>query len=934
VIAFPHSLTPRALPPFPATNGDVAAAIRAHDWSAFPLGSPQAWPTALRLAIELILASPESMFLAWGPELLFFHNDTYSPILGPRRTHALGVPIADLWPDVWDQVRPIAESALAGEASRFDNLPLTMARYGDAEQTWWSFSYSPLRDESGTVVGLFCVTNETTRQVLASRRQAFNAALDDALRGLSDPVEIQAAACATFGEHLGVGCVGYAEAIDETGERTFIERDWTAPGFASAAGLHVLDEYGPVMSAQLRAGRTVRIDDTATDPTTGPDTGPAYAAIGTRSFLNTPLVKGGRLVALLYALNGTPRRWIDDEVRLIEEVAERTWAAVERARSEVALREERRTLETLNRVGTALAAELNLERVVQMVTDAGVELTGAQFGAFFYNVLDPEGESYMLYTLSGVDRSEFDKFPMPRNTSVFAPTFGGEGVLRSDDILTDHRYGKNAPHRGMPKGHLPVRSYLAVPVISRSGEVLGGLFFGHPETARFQLRHEHLMTAVAAQAAIAIDNAQLFKAAQHDLEERRVAEARLRDLNETLEQRIAKAMVERAVVEEALRQSQKLEAIGQLTGGVAHDFNNLLTVIKSSTDLLKRPDLPEARRLRYVTAISDTTDRAAKLTGQLLAFARRQALKPEVFDLGKSVAAIGDMLGTLTGSRIRVATQLPVEAVYVDADPSQFDTAIVNMAINARDAMDGEGVLAIVVEAVSGIPALRGHAAMQGDFVSVSITDTGSGIAATDIERIFEPFFTTKAVGHGTGLGLSQVFGFAKQSGGEVTVTSVIGQGTTFTLYLPRAGQDQRPMTSEPEPAALVAGHGTRVLVVEDNVEVGSFATQSLAELGYRTVWAANAEEALAELAKGAARFDVVFSDVMMPGMSGIELGQEIRKLYHDLPVVLTSGYSHVLAQNGTYGFELLHKPYSVEQLSRVLRKVATWQRRKRILAG
>ncbi len=141
-------------------------------------------------------------------------------------------------------------------------------------------------------------------------------------------------------------------------------------------------------------------------------------------------------------------------------------------------------------------------------------------------------------------------------------------------------------------------------------------------------------------------------------------------------------------------------------------------------------------------------------------------------------------------------------------------------------------------------------------------------------------------------------------------------------------------MTSEPEPAALVAGHGTRVLVVEDNVEVGSFATQSLAELGYRTVWAANAEEALAELAKGAARFDVVFSDVMMPGMSGIELGQEIRKLYHDLPVVLTSGYSHVLAQNGTYGFELLHKPYSVEQLSRVLRKVATWQRRKRILAG
>jgi len=401
-------------------------------------------------------------------------------------------------------------------------------------------------------------------------------------------------------------------------------------------------------------------------------------------------------------------------------------------------------------------------------------------------------------------------------------------------------------------------------------------------------------------------------------------------------------VTERRTLEEQLRQSQKMEAVGQLTGGVAHDFNNLLTVIKSSTDLLKRPGLSEDRRGRYVDAISDTVDRAAKLTSQLLAFARRQALRPAIFDVVQSVAAIADMVGTLTGARIHVATDTDAGTdsggrtlrCHVDADPSQFDTALVNLVVNARDAMQGEGRLLIKVRRADRIPALRAHPAVPGDFVAVSVSDTGSGIEADLLERIFEPFFTTKGVGHGTGLGLSQVFGFAKQSGGEVTVTSVIGQGTTFTLYLPRAGQDQRPMTSEPEPAALVAGHGTRVLVVEDNVEVGSFATQSLAELGYRTVWAANAEEALAELAKGAARFDVVFSDVMMPGMSGIELGQEIRKLYHDLPVVLTSGYSHVLAQNGTYGFELLHKPYSVEQLSRVLRKVATWQRRKRILAG
>nr|WP_313901217.1 ATP-binding protein [Methylobacterium sp. J-048] len=604
---------------------------------------------------------------------------------------------------------------------------------------------------------------------------------------------------------------------------------------------------------------------------------------------------------------------------------------MERSRSEDALREERRTLETLNRIGTVLAAELDLGRVVQMVTDAGVDLTGAQFGAFFYNVLDPKGESYMLYTLSGVDRSEFDKFPMPRNTSVFAPTFGGEGVVRSDDILTDGRYGRNTPHKGMPKGHLPVRSYLAVPVASRSGEVLGGLFFGHPETARFQPRHETLMVAVAAQAAIAIDNARLFERAQHDLAERQAAEARLKELNGSLEQRIAQATAERAAVEDALRHSQKMEAVGQLTGGVAHDFNNLLTVIKSSTDLLKRPNLAEDRRMRYVGAISDTVDRAAKLTSQLLAFARRQSLKPEVFDACESVRAIGGMMGTLTGSRVRIVTQLPDDPCFLNADPSQFDTALVNMAVNARDAMDGEGQLTITVQAVDQMPAVRAHAAVPGAFVAVSITDTGSGIPEDRLTQIFEPFFTTKGVGQGTGLGLSQVFGFAKQSGGEVTVATKLGKGSTFTLYLPRMTGAVRPVDgSEPEP--LMDGHGTCVLVVEDNAEVGTFATQTLAELGYVTVWAANAEEALAELAKDAERFDVVFSDVVMPGMNGIDLAHHIRETHHDLPVLLASGYSHVLAQNGTYGFELLHKPYSVEQLSRLLRKVATWQRRKRIM--
>ena len=355
--------------------------------------------------------------------------------------------------------------------------------------------------------------------------------------------------------------------------------------------------------------------------------------------------------------------------------------------------------------------------------------------------------------------------------------------------------------------------------------------------------------------------------------------------------------------EDALRQSQKMEAIGQLTGGVAHDFNNLLTVIRSATDLLMRPNLTDEKRARYIDAISDTTDRAAKLTGQLLAFARRQALKPEVFDVGRAVIALSEMTGTLTGSRIRLAIAAPEEPVFVNADPSQFDTAIINMAVNARDAMNGEGDLAISVGRSATIPGVRAHPAIRGDFVTVAITDTGIGIAEETIEQIFEPFYTTKGVGQGTGLGLSQVFGFAKQSGGEVQVDSRAGHGTTFTLYLARVETDGQAAGAIGDLAPLAADHGTCVLVVEDKV------------------YAPDAAHALAELDRDATRFDIVFSDVVMPGMSGIELAHEIRRHHNDLPVLLTSGYSHVLAQNGTYGFELLHKPYSVEQLSRTLRK-------------
>ncbi len=288
------------------------------------------------------------------------------------------------------------------------------------------------------------------------------------------------------------------------------------------------------------------------------------------------------------------------------------------------------------------------------------------------------------------------------------------------------------------------------------------------------------------------------------------------------------------------------------------------------------------------------------------------------------------MIETLTGAPIRIVTQLPGQPCFINADAGQFETALINMAINARDAMDGEGRLTIAVRAVAELPGPAADARPPLGYVAVSVDDTGVGIPQDRIGRIFEPFFTTKEVGQGTGLGLSQVFGFAKQSGGEVTVASELGRGSTFTLYLPRVSAGDSPQPLPVEAAAPVGGRGMSVLVVEDNFEVGTFASDALNELGYVTTLVGNAADALAELTAKPEGFDVVFSDVVMPGMSGIELAQEIRRRHFALPVVLTSGYSHVLSQNGSFGFELLQKPYSIEQLARVLHKVGRWRSAKR----
>ena len=622
---------------------------------------------------------------------------------------------------------------------------------------------------------------------------------------------------------------------------------------------------------------------------------------------------------------------------LVARVGSAVRLGIDRRRSNAALREEARLLEILNRVGSAVAAELSLDRAVQIVTDAATELTGAAFGSFFYNVQNEAGESYWLYSLSGVPREAFSKFPMPRNTAVFAPTFAGQGVVRVADIKQDSRYGKNDPHFGMPKGHLPVTSYLAAPVIARSGEVLGGLFFGHPEANIFTERAERIVVGIAAQAAIAIDNARLYQAAQKEIAQRQRVEDELTRLNETLEARVEQRteelasanrklidqIEERERVEATLRQMQRLEAVGQLTSGVAHDFNNLLTVVLGNLDFLQRTlqgtDERVLQRLSYMRAAAE---RGARLTTQLLAFSRRQKLDTRQLDLNETVAAMRDLLQSTIGGQVKLLTNLAEDLWPALVDPTQIELVILNLAINGRDAMEVGGSIAIDTANVHiASRPQRPEEPEPGDYVVLSITDTGSGMSDEVLAKAFEPFFTTKEVGKGSGLGLAQVYGFAKQSGGGVRIDTRLGHGTSVKVYLPRAaGEMAMAAVPADRTESAPVGHPRRatILLVDDDPAVREITGSLLEEHGYQVVQAGNGATALAVL-RDRPSIDLLLVDFAMPGMNGAEVAVLAKRQRPELPVVYVTGYADLAALEGVSDERIVRKPYQDNELARKL---------------
>ncbi len=387
----------------------------------------------------------------------------------------------------------------------------------------------------------------------------------------------------------------------------------------------------------------------------------------------------------------------------------------------------------------------------------------------------------------------------------------------------------------------------------------------------------------------------------------------------------------REVAEGALRQAQRLEAIGQLTGGVAHDFNNLLMIISGSTQRL-RGELTEQKHVRLLDMIATATQRGETLTRQLLTYSRQQTLTPEVIDLTQRLPLLHDLLTRSLHADIQINLDLPEDACAVRVDPGEFELAILNLAVNAKDAMPNGGTLSIRVKPVS----LKGEAnaeGLSGEFVAIRVTDTGHGIPADIVARVFEPFFTTKDIGKGTGLGLSQVYGFARQSGGTATITSAEGRGTAITIYLPRSRDAPKAAAPQSEVQAPANAVGT-VLLVEDNADVAEVGAGFLRQLGYRVRSVAHAQAALAALRLDG-EVDLVFSDILMPGgMNGLDLAREIGERFPGIPVLLTTGYSASAQDAVRQGVVVLQKPYDLDALRRNIREAINSSKARRPVAA
>lgn len=591
-----------------------------------------------------------------------------------------------------------------------------------------------------------------------------------------------------------------------------------------------------------------------------------------------------------------------------------------RKEAEELLRERNETVETINRVGPMLSAELDLEKVVQAVTDAATELVGARFGSFFYNVMDERGASYMLYTLSGVPREHFARFPMPRATDLFGPTFRGEGTILIADVKQDPRYGKNSPYFGMPKEHLPVASYLAVPVISRSGGVIGGLFFGHPDAGMFAERDARVVEGLAAQAAVAMDNARLYEEAQ---KERGKAEAAARE-NERLY----------LEAQEANRLKDEFLAT------VSHELRTPLTAILGWARMLLTNAVGDDGQRRALETIDRNARSQAQIIEDLLDISRvitgKLRLDIRQVEPGEVVrAAVDSVRPAAEAKNVRLQVLLDPQAGPVSGDADRLQQVVWNLLTNAVKFTPKGGRVQVKLERVNS-------------HVEIAVSDTGLGIAPEFLPFVFDRFrqadgSTTRRHG-GLGLGLSIVRQLVELHGGTIKAESPgAGEGASFTVSLPLAivhSASGSGKIDEERVHPKVSGRITfecppalenlRVLVVDDEEDARELLTLVLTQCKAEVLAVATVAEALAALEQ--LQPDVVVSDIGMPEADGFELIRRVRQLPREhggrVPAVALTAYARVEDRMRALaaGYQMhVPKPVEPAELVTVIASLAGW---------
>jgi PAS domain S-box-containing protein len=786
-------------------------------------------------------------------------DDRFADLYGvPRDLARDGAPIARFFGGIHPDDRAHIEAAIGVAMANGGDFSEEYRLLGGDGRIRWVAAQGRCRcAEDGTPLRFPGVSFDITRRKQADLHQRAVLQLGDAIRDMTDPDEIAFAASGVLARALQVARVGYG-VIDKTAETITVKRDWNAPGVKTLAGTLQFRDYGSYIE-DLNAGRTVVIADVELDPRTQANA-TELKVISAWSFVNMPLVEQDDFVALLYANHSAPRQWDEDDLLLMRDVAERVRAATERLRAEEARRESEEQFRVF------------AEAVPNQIWAAR-----------------PNGELYWF------NQQVFDYSGL--SNEALTGSEGWIAIVHPDDLAhaTGHwaqsissgtPYGTEFRIRGAGGGY---RWFLirAVPVRDAHGTITR------------------------------------WVGTNTDIDEARKQAAELAIWNETLEEQVASRTRELMETEEALRQSQKMEAVGQLTGGIAHDFNNLLTGITGSLELLGMR-IAQGRLAdveRYSLAAQGAAKRAAALTHRLLAFSRRQTLDPRPTDVNRLVGGLEELVRRTVGPEVTIDVVAAVGLWPTLVDPNQLENAVLNLCINARDAMPEGGRLTIET-ANRWIDARTGKERDldPGQYVSLCVSDTGTGMTPEVISKAFDPFFTTKPLGLGTGLGLSMIYGFARQSGGHVRIYSEVGEGSNICVYLPRHLGD----ADEPEDAAELADaprarDGETVLVVDDEPTVRMLVTEVLEELGYAAIEAADGGSGL-KILQSDVRIDLLVTDVGLPGgMNGRQMADAARVGRPDLKILFITGYAeNAVVGNGHLdpGMHVMTKPFAMEELA------------------